>query len=327
MFYVETHSHDPYYNLAFEEYILTNYTSGDYLILWQNENTIVVGQNQNTAAEINQAFVEQHGIRVVRRSTGGGAVYHDLGNLNYSFITDMGDAEQFSKQRFTQPVVDALCKLGLNAAASGRNDILVDDRKVSGTAQRKVQNRILHHGTLLFDSNPAMIAGALNADPTKFKDKSVKSVRSRVGNIRSALPADMDLPAFWDYLKCELLDEQTTYLELSSQELEAVRKLQASKYQTWEWNYGRTPAYTFCNKRRWNGGSLEVRIAVEKGFISDISFYGDFLSLEPLDPLTAGLRSCPYRKEDFCEVLKQFHLPSFFGSISAEEIIATVFHA
>ena len=142
VFYLETHSQNPYYNLAFEEYVLTHRREGEYLLLWQNDNTIVVGQNQNTEAEINRPFVEEHHIHVVRRSTGGGAVYHDLGNLNYSFITDAGALQELAMQRFTAPVVEALKGLGLNAEASGRNDILVEGRKVSGTAQRISHGRI-----------------------------------------------------------------------------------------------------------------------------------------------------------------------------------------
>ena len=199
--YLETGSTDPAYNLAFEEYVLTHRRDGAYLLLWQNDNTIVVGRNQNTAQEIDRAFVEQHHIRVVRRGTGGGAVYHDMGNLNYSFITDAGDAERMAMERFTRPIVAALQGLGLQAEASGRNDILVEGRKVSGTAQRLTDGRILHHGTLLFDSRPEMVAGALRADPAKFRSKGAKSVRSRIGNIRDFLPEDMTLPAFWDYLK------------------------------------------------------------------------------------------------------------------------------
>ena len=163
--YLETGSLDPHYNLAFEEYVLCNRREGEYLLLWQNDNTIVIGQNQNAEAEINRAFVEEHHINVVRRTTGGGAVYHDLGNLNYSFITDAGDSDQLAMERFTRPVVEALKALGLQAEASGRNDILVEGRKVSGTAQRIVKGRILHHGTLLFDANPSMVAGALRVDP------------------------------------------------------------------------------------------------------------------------------------------------------------------
>ena len=150
--YLETGSQDPFYNLAFEETVLRSRRSGEYLLLWQNDNTIVIGQNQNAEGEINRAFVEAHQIHVVRRTTGGGAVYHDLGNLNYSFITDVGDAERLTMERFTRPIVEALQGLGLQAEASGRNDILVEGRKVSGTAQRLLRGRFLYHGTLLFDA-------------------------------------------------------------------------------------------------------------------------------------------------------------------------------
>ena len=226
--YMETHSQNPYYNLAFEEYVLTHRTEGDYLLLWQNDNTIVVGQNQNTEAEINRPFVEEHHINVVRRSTGGGAVYHDLGNLNYSFITDAGDKESISMARFTHPVVEALKGLGLQAEASGRNDILVEGRKVSGTAQRLCGNRILHHGTLLFDSDPRMIAGALNAAPEKFSSKGAKSVRSRVGNIRSFLPVDMALAQFWKYLKRHLCENGFETGRIGKRERRRINRIHGS---------------------------------------------------------------------------------------------------
>ena len=230
--YLETGSQDPFFNLAFEEYVLRNRTEGDYLILWQNSRTIVVGQNQNTEAEINRAFVEQHGLQVVRRMTGGGAVYHDLGNLNYSFITDAGEVEKLTIEQFTRPVVKALSDLGLQAEASGRNDILVNGRKVSGTAQRVLGSRILHHGTLLFDSDMEMVSGALRVDPSKFQSKSAKSVRSRVTNIRSALQKDMDLPDFWAYLKTALAGSGFVQAQLTAGELEAVETLRREKYAT-----------------------------------------------------------------------------------------------
>ena len=245
--YLETGSQDPAYNLAFEEYVLAHRTEGDYLILWQNDNTVVIGRNQNAEEEIDRAFVEAHGVRVVRRTTGGGAVYHDLGNLNYSFITDAGEAENLAMERFTRPVVQALRGLGLQAEASGRNDILVEGKKVSGTAQRLLNGRILHHGTLLFDTDPDKVAGALRADPEKFRSKSAKSVRSRVGNIRDFLRTDMDLPAFWAYLKTAMAGEGFMTGALSPEELKAVETLKRSRYDAWEWNFGRSPAYDMVN--------------------------------------------------------------------------------
>lgn len=324
--YLETGSQNPFYNLAFEEYVLSHRTEGDYLLLWQNDNTIVIGQNQNAEEEINRAFVETHGIRVVRRTTGGGAVYHDLGNLNYSFITDAGDAETLAMERFTRPVVAALRQLGLQAEAGGRNDILVEGRKVSGTAQRLLGGRILHHGTLLFDADPNMVAGALRADPEKFRSKSAKSVRSRIGNIREFLREDMDLPAFWEYLKTTLAGAGFVDGALTAEELEGVEVLKREKYDTWEWNFGRSPAYDMVDRRRWDGGSLEVRASVKEGRITGIAFLGDFLSRCPLDPLTEALRGAPFRREDVTGILAQFPLGDFFGGISEEEILETLFH-
>ena len=324
--YLETGSRDPAYNLAFEETVLRQRTQGDYLLLWQNDNTIVIGQNQNAEAEINRAFVETHGIHVVRRTTGGGAVYHDLGNLNYSFITDSGDAERLAMERFTRPVVEALRGLGLQAEASGRNDILVEGRKVSGTAQRLLGKRILHHGTLLFDANPDMVAGALNVDPAKFQSKSSKSVRSRIGNIRSFLKEDMDLPAFWAYLKEALAGDGLTQDRLTEEELAAAEQLRREKYATWEWTFGRSPKYSMTNRRRWDGGTLEPHLSVEKGRITGIVFYGDFLSLSSLDPVTEALLDCPFRREDVAAVLDRFPLAQYFGAVTREEILDTLFH-
>ena len=325
--YLETGSKDPYYNLAFEEYVLTHRTVGEYLLLWQNENTIVIGQNQNAEAEINRAFVEEHQITVVRRTTGGGAVYHDLGNLNYSFITDVGDAERMTMERFTKPMVAALQGLGVQAEASGRNDILAEGRKVSGTAQRLVGNRILYHGCLLFDSNPAMVAGALHADPAKFQSKSSKSVRSRIGNIRDFLKRDMDLPAFWEYLKNALSGGgEIEYDCLGEAELAEVQTLRDSKYATWEWNFGRSPRYNVTNKRKWDGGILEPKAEVEQGRITSLVFYGDFMALEPMEPVTEALRGCAFRREDVAAALERFELQNFFGAITEEEILDTLFH-
>ena len=313
--YLQTGSADPAYNLAFEEYVLTNRTEGNILILWQNANSVIVGRNQNTAQEIDSGFVAEHGIRVVRRNTGGGAVYHDLGNLNYSFITD----DSADRKGFTEPVVAALKGLGLDACASGRNDILVSGQKVSGTAQQISKGRILHHGTLLFDSDFSMIAGALTPDPTKFQSKGVKSVRSRVGNIRANLAEDMDLQTFWRYLEGALADS-LVFSSLTEQEIQAVLELKAAKYDTWEWNYGKSPAYELKNKRRFPGGLLEVHLSVKGGNIQGIKLFGDFLAVQPVEILERGLLGCPCRADAIVHTLAGLPVADCLGTITDAEL-------
>ncbi len=322
--YFETNSTDPSYNLAFEEYLLTNFRNGSILILWQNSGAVIIGRNQNTEEEIHKAFVEENGIRVVRRNTGGGAVYHDLGNLNYSFISDADSIDRSATQLFLKPVVDALRGLGLDAAFSGRNDILVCGQKVSGTAQQLSKGRLLLHGTLLFDADPEKLAGALNPDPTKFQSKSVKSVRSRVANIRSYLQQDMTVREFWDYLKTRLTGSSVLCPALSETDLAKIRQLKQEKYDTWDWNYGRSPKFDCQNKNRFPGGLLDVRTHIEGGRIAQIQIFGDFLGLCSIAPLQNALTGCPLRDDALYEAISGLSLPQYLGSITREELVKTI---
>lgn len=324
--YLETNSNDPAYNLAFEEYILTNRRNGNYIILWQNDKTVVVGRNQIAEAEINSKFVDEHGIRVIRRSTGGGAVYHDLGNINYSFITDVGNAEDLTIDRFLQPIVDALKSMGLKAEASGRNDILVAGHKVSGTAQRIVRDRILNHGTLLFDTDSRMLSGALNVDPTKFESKSTKSVCSRTGNIKSFLNVNMNVHEFWALLKKELVGQGFSQINLTDEEIASILKLKSEKYDAWEWNFGKSPPYTMKNRHRFAGGLLEVYLQVESGRIHSIAFCGDFLSRKDPQEVVDQMLGKEYDRNTVNSVLHGFTLYDYFGNISCEEIMKTIFN-
>lgn len=325
-YYLETGQVDPAYNLAFEEYVLLHKKEGDILMLWQNDNAVIIGRNQNTEEEINRPFVEAHGIKVVRRITGGGAVYHDRGNLNYSFITDCGAFDHAALSAFTEPVVRALRSLGVQAETKGRNDIVVNDCKVSGTAQRVQGGRILFHGTLLFDSDPEMIAGALRADPDKFRSKSTKSVRSRVGNIRDFLPEKMTLEAFRKALKKELLQGDFEEIFPGREELEAIKSLKESKYDTWEWNFGASPRFDRIMKKVCDGGILKTGVSVDRGgSIKAVSFRGDFMSRRDVSEIETALTGCLYEKEAVKRILERFPLEEYFGSITAEDILESLF--
>lgn len=321
-YYMETGQVDPAYNLAFEEYVLRNKKEGDFLLLWQNANAVIIGRNQNTEEEIDRDFVEAHGVKVVRRITGGGAVYHDLGNLNYSFITDCGEYGQAAMAAFTEPVVGALRGLGLNAEARGRNDIVVDGCKVSGTAQRVQGGRILFHGTLLFDSDPEMIAGALRVDPDKFRSKSTKSVRSRVGNIRGFLAEKMTLEAFWGYLKEKLLQGEFEETFLDEEELKNVNHLKEEKYDCPDWSFGVSRPFDRNVKKLCPGGILKTGVSVDRGgVISAVSFRGDFMSRKDVAEIEQALTGCRYEREALRQVLERFTLDDYFGTVTPDEVL------
>ncbi len=323
--YIETDCLDPCFNLAFEQYLLEHKTEGDWLMLWQNANTVVIGMNQNTAEEINAAFVKEHDITVVRRMTGGGAVYHDLGNLNYSFITDVGDKSSLSIEQFSRPVCRALESLGLEASVGGRNDIIVEGRKVSGVAQRIYKGRILHHGTLLFRSDPDMIAGALNADPSKFESKSSKSVRSRVGNISEFLPAYMSFEDFRAAIRQQLSLDGAVIQSLSPEELHLIEENAEKKYRSWEWTYGRSPKYTFKNKARFSGGSVEVRLFVEGGIIKEAAFSGDYMAVTDSSETVRALFGVKLERNEVLKALSSVDMEAAFGAITAENIADVIF--
>lgn len=327
MYFLETGSHDPYYNLAFEEYILLNKTYGQWLLLWQNDKTVVVGQNQNTFAEIDPVFVKENGISVVRRSTGGGAVYHDLGNINYSFISDTDDADRMTIERFSRPVCIALRELGVPAELSGRNDILVEGKKISGAAERVYKNRILHHGTLLFNSDLEMISKALRADPLKFSSKSIKSVRSRVSNIAPYLPQGTSLGQFYQTLKEKLSAGEAVIAGLDAEELGEINRLADEKYRSWDWIYGRTPKSNMQARRRFDGGILEVNLSVNNGLIREVCFRGDFLSTTPVQAAVDALEGVRFDTQEVRDALSPLEIRRLFGDISLDEIVKTIFEA
>lgn len=276
--YIQADSTDPAFNLALEEYVFESLSKDyNYFILWQNQNTVVVGRHQNTFSEVDESFIRENNIRVVRRLSGGGAVYHDLGNLNFTFIQDaVGKAPDLAL--FCQPVANAIRLLGAEAEVNGRNDITVNGMKFSGNAQYVKNGRVMHHGTLLFDSQLDVAAKALRPDPEKIKAKGVASVRSRITNLKPLLPHGTTLESFRDALLQALFEsEQMERYTLTSNDIAAINALKESRYDTWAWNWGASPACDMMFCTRIEGcGRMELRFRVEKGCIAEASLYGDF---------------------------------------------------
>ena len=275
---------DPRFNLALEQYVFdTLPREKNYIMLWQNDNAVIVGKHQNTVEEVNSRYVEEKGITVVRRLSGGGAVYHDLGNLNFTIIKEMPeDGMPYDFRFFCEPVAALLRSLGVNAETSGRNDITVDGMKFSGNAQYIKKGRIMHHGTIMIDSDLSVLAKVLRVPDDKISSKGIKSVRSRVTNLREHLSGDITMERFKSLLITSLCGgKEPEKYELTGEDLKAVQQLRDSVYATWEWNYGASPRYSFKKKIRAEGcGSVEVYMRVEDGVIADMTFMGDFFSAE-----------------------------------------------
>lgn len=321
MVFLESNSTNPYFNLALEEFVFEQMDqSKQYFMLWQNDNTIVVGKYQNTAEEINQAVVRQRGIRVARRLSGGGAVYHDKGNLNFTFITDQKQNPEFDFKLFIQPVVRTLEKLGVRAEFNGRNDITIDGRKFSGNSQYAKHGRLLHHGCIMLDSNLTDVADALRVKEAKFDSKSVKSVRSRVTTINENAPRRITMEEFKRALYANVdASVGLERYELTRAELAEVERLRREKYETWAWNYGSSPAFQMRVEKKFPAGLVTACVRAEGGAIREIRFYGDFFGNGEISELERSLVGLKL-DETLERCLRERDVGYYLSGISAEDL-------
>lgn len=296
--FIYNSSTDPYYNLALEEWFMKN-CDDDVFILWQNRPTVVIGRYQNAYAEVNVPFAEKNGIFVVRRMSGGGAVYHDLGNVNFTFIVkDEGGGIDFF--RFLKPIKEALASLGVETRISGRNDLLMDGKKISGSAQCRKFGKVLHHGTLLVDVNVDALSSVLNVSSEKLVSKGISSVRSRVTNIKDVYP-EIDVHSIIYALTERFSGREIMLDEREKSEVELLAK---EKYSSWDYVYGNSKTLSKTVRERFDGGSIEFSFDAANGIIDDVKIGGDFFADGEVSSIENALIGCRLSINDLVSALE-----------------------
>lgn len=313
---------DPRRNLALEEFLLRHvHIEEPILLFYINEPAVIIGRNQNTLEEVDPEYVKAHGIHLVRRLSGGGAVYHDLGNLNFSFITP-GQRDLHNFARFTEPVIRVLNAMGLEAELRGRSDIFAAGKKISGNAQYASRGRMFSHGTILFDSDLAELLKAINPRQLKIESKAVQSIRNHVTNIRELLPQDMDIAEFKQALLQGIFATQAipTY-ELTAADWEQVEQIADDVYCTWEWNIGRSPKFNVQKTERYPVGKIDCRIDIENGRIQGLKIYGDFAGQTEVAELESHLIGVRYDRLSLQSALANQNLSPYFGVLDTETFL------
>ena len=326
MRYLKNPSTNPYYNMAFDEYCLESLPIDEpVFFLWQNKPAVIVGYNQEVNTEVNLDYLKEKGIDLVRRVTGGGAVYHDLENLNYTIVGRSEDLER-DYPEYAALMMKALQALGVPATLSGRNDILVDGKKVSGFAKRVCKNRLMVHGTLMYNVDVDVLTHVLNPSKTKLQSKGIASVRSRVTNLCNYLPELSDIQAFKNRLE-EILSNNYSDAEykLSETDLAHIQRLTDEKFATWEWNYGRSPKATLVHSARLACGTVEIHLTLAENRIASCRFGGDFLGNLPASDVEKALTGIPYEVNEIRKCLSKLEISRYFDRVSADNLLEMMF--
>ena len=320
-FYFLTHDNtDAYFNLASEEYLLKQ-TDKYYIYLWVNDRAVIVGTNQNAIQEVNLAYTEKNGVKVVRRLTGGGTVYHDKGNICYTVIAPYNQEEEHYK-KFTAPIIEYLNELGVNATFSGRNDITIDGKKISGNAQTVFKDRIMHHGTILFDTDSSELASCLNPSKIKMQSKGIKSVRARVTNVIDYLPKKITANEFKEGLKNKFVKTCVPY-EFSNADLTAINRLVDEKYSKYSWNIGRSPTGKNTFEHKFPFGIFTLNFDTEQGKLANAKILGDFFEKKDISQFESRLNGIRFEKTEF--LLAFNDVAEYISGANANEIVDKIF--
>lgn len=335
MYFVDNENNfDPSVNIALETYLLKEKVLDEPILLFYiNEPSIIIGRNQNTIEEINQTYVDKHNIHVVRRMSGGGAVYHDLGNFSFCFITeDDGDSfRDFGK--FTEPVIEFLHQVGVkDAALKGRNDLTIGDKKFSGNAMYATNGRMTAHGTILFDSDLDAVSSALKPRKDKIESKGIKSVRSRVTNIKPFVDEahqNMTTEEFRDAMLLHIFKvdkrEDVKEYHLTEADWKRVYEIREEYFGNWDWNYGKSPKYEMEIRRRFPIGTIDFLFNIKAAKIAEVKIYGDFFGLGEIADVEEALVGTKYTKADLRDKLESIDLKKYFGAVTADELVEAIF--
>ena len=328
MIYYISKTHDTAFNIALEEYCFKQLKDEDEIfLLWINEPSIIVGKYQNTIEEINTEYTREKGIHVIRRISGGGAVYHDLNNLNYTIISNRDKGQEgFNFKEFSKPIIETLAELGVKAEFTGRNDLEIDGQKFCGNAQAYIKDRVMHHGCLLFNVDFSALGDALKVSKDKIESKGVKSVRSRVTNILPHLKTPITVEEFGDktmeYMKKQYPDMKEYVF--SKEELDYITK-RAEIKRSWEWNYGESPEFNITRGKRFKNGKIQIFATVENSRIKNIKFYGDFFGKnEDLSEVENLLKDVKYTREDVKEKLETVDIGEYFSKFTVDEVVEVI---
>ncbi len=324
MIYIETDSMDPAFNFALEYYLMNTASfAEDYFLFWRTTPTLMIGRYQITAAEINEPYAKEKNIQVVRRTSGGGTIYTDPGGWQFSFIIK-SDPGETDFRHYTAPVIRALAEIGVAAYFNNRNDLLIDGRKFSGNAQHRTKNCILHHGSILFDTDIDEMVRSITVADDKIISKGIQSVRQRVTNVIDHMEEKLTPLAFRDLMLKSLLKNTTSTYTLTAADKKEIQRIADEKFRSWEWNYGSSPAYEITKSRRFDGGKLEVYLNLDQGHIKDVRISGDFFFYGDISHLTAGLEGCPYREDAVRAALKKAMREDSFYMITLDELISCI---
>ena len=337
MQYLAMQTHDIRTNLATEEYLMNSgVMTPPFMLFYIEKPCIIVGRNQNTVEEINEDYCKQHGITITRRLSGGGAMYQDLGNLCFSFIVP-ADRQRFGDfKTLVQPIVDALHEMGATGAeVTGRNDIVIDGKKFSGNAMYTRNGKTFCHGTLMFDVDTDAVAGALKVPKDKIESKGIKSVRSRVTNLKPYLKPEfqkLDTAGFRDelikriYHVDDLSQAQINEYQLTAKDQQAIHQIETDRYRDWNWVFGQSPVFTVKKRKHFDAGTIDARFEVQDGKIQMAKIYGDFFGVEDVHQLEKALIGKPYDVDSITKVLQSFDLNKFFNGIPANDVIELIAH-